>query len=89
MFWRKRSAADFAEEIKAHLELEADELEREGLSKDQAQWTARREFGNLTAARERFHMRGRWVGLDKLLRDVRSAAIHSNHCGPLQLGGRI
>ena len=71
MFWRKRSAADFAEEIKAHLELEADELELEGLSKDQAQWTARREFGNVTAARERFNMRGRWVGLDKLLRDVR------------------
>ena len=71
MFWRKRSAADFAEEIKAHLDLEADELEREGLSKDQAEWKARREFGNVTAARERFYMRGRWVGLDKLLRDVR------------------
>ena len=26
MFRRKRSAEDFAEEIKAHLELEADEL---------------------------------------------------------------
>jgi hypothetical protein len=30
MFWRKRSAEDFAEEIKAHLELEADDLKREG-----------------------------------------------------------
>ena len=34
MFWRKRSADDFAEEIKAHLELEADELKREGLSEE-------------------------------------------------------
>ena len=30
MFKRKRSAEDFAEEIKAHLELEADELRIEG-----------------------------------------------------------
>ena len=28
MFKRKRNAEDFAEEIKAHLELEADELQR-------------------------------------------------------------
>ena len=30
MFRRKRSAEDFAEEIKAHLELEADELRERG-----------------------------------------------------------
>ncbi len=71
MFWRKRSAEDFAEEIKAHLELEADELKREGLSEDEARWKARREFGNVRAAQERFYLKGRWVGLDKLLRDVR------------------
>ena len=47
MFRRKRSAEDFAEEIKAHLEFEAEDLEREGVSKDEAQWKARREFGNV------------------------------------------
>jgi predicted permease len=71
MFRRKRSAEDFAEEIKAHLELEADELKREGLSEDEARWKARREFGNVRAAQERFYLKSRWVGLDKLLRDVR------------------
>jgi len=71
MFGRKRSAEDFAEEIKAHLELETDELKREGLSEDEARWKARREFGNVRAAQERFYLKGRWVGLDKLLRDVR------------------
>jgi hypothetical protein len=71
MFRRKRSAEDFAEEIKAHLELEADELKREGLSADEARWKARREFGNVCAAQERFYLKSRWVGLDKLLRDVR------------------
>src|SRR6202453_3003847 len=44
MFQRKRSAEDFAEEIKAHLELEADDLKQEGLSEDEARWKARREF---------------------------------------------
>jgi predicted permease len=71
MFRRKRSAEDFAEEINAHLELETDELKREGLSEDEARWKARREFGNVRAAQERFYLKGRWVGLDKLLRDVR------------------
>ena len=73
MFRRKRSAEDFAEEIKTHLELEADELRREGLSNDAARRKARSEFGNVGAARERFYMKNRWVGLDRLLRDVRFA----------------
>src|SRR5271154_2819500 len=71
MFRRKRSAEDFAEEIKAHLVLETDELKREGLSEDEARLKARREFGNVRAAQERFYLKSRWVGLDKLLRDVR------------------
>jgi predicted permease len=71
MFRRKRSAVDFAEEIKAHLELEADDLRSEGLSGDEAKWRARREFGNVRAAEERFHLKGRWVALDKLVRNIR------------------
>ena len=71
MFRRKRSAEDFAEEIKAHLALEADELEREGLGRDDARWAARREFGNVRAAKERFYLHGRLAWLDKMARDVR------------------
>ncbi len=71
MFRRKRSAEDFAEEIKAHLEHEADELEREGLSGDEARRVARCEFGNVRVAEERFYLKDRWAGLDKLVRDVR------------------
>jgi len=71
MFRRKRSAEDFAEEIKAHLELEADQLEGEGLNGDEARRMARCEFGNAGAARERFYLKDRWVSLDRLLRDVR------------------
>ena len=71
MFRRRRSAEDFVAEIKAHLELEADELRGEGLNEDEARWKARREFGNVRVAQERFYMKGRWVALDKLPRDLR------------------
>ncbi|KAA6457628.1 ABC transporter permease [Acidobacteria bacterium AB60] len=71
MWGRKRSDADFAEEIKAHLELEAEELRREGVNAEEAQWKARQAFGNVARAQERFHLMGRWVRLEKLWRDVR------------------
>jgi len=71
MFRRKRSAEDFRAEIEAHLALEADELKREGLGDEEARWKARREFGNVRAAQERFYLKDRWAGLDKLLRDLR------------------
>jgi predicted permease len=73
MFKRKRSVDDFVEEIKAHLELEADELKREGASEEDARRKAKVEFGSVSAAQERFHLRGRVVWLENLLRDVRFA----------------
>ena len=47
---RKRSTEDFAAEIKAHLELETDELKREGWSEEQARTQALRGFGNVQSA---------------------------------------
>src|ERR1700738_1080703 len=73
MFRRKRSAEDFRAEIEAHLELEADDLKAEGLSNDEARWKARRQFGNVRPAEERFSLKDRMVGLDNLLRHVRFA----------------
>jgi len=71
MFKRKRSAEDFRAEIEAHLALEAEDLRGEGLSEDEARWKSRRQFGNTRAAEERFYLRGRWVRLERLLRDIR------------------
>ncbi len=71
IFRRKRSAEDFEEEIRAHIELEAEELRREGMSEVDAGYKARRSFGNVRAVRERFYLRGRWVRLDMLLRDLK------------------
>ena len=58
MFKRKRSAEDFKAEIEAHLELEAEDLRQEGMSEDEARRKARREFGSLPAAQERFYLQG-------------------------------
>src|SRR5271163_4442788 len=73
MFKRTRSTDDFAEEIKAHLELEADELKSEGLSDDEARRKARVEFGSVRAAHERFYLKSRIVWLDNLARDLKYA----------------
>ena len=73
MFRPKRTDGDFAEEIQSHIELEAEELRQEGLSEEDARWQARRKFGNVRAVQERFYMQGRWLWLDKLLRDLKHA----------------
>jgi macrolide transport system ATP-binding/permease protein len=59
MFRRRRSTEDFAEEIKAHLELEADELKGEGLTDGEAHRKSRVEFGSVQKSRERFYLRSR------------------------------
>ena len=71
MFRRKRSAEDFAEEIRSHLELEADELRADGENEQDAVRRARIEFGNVRAAQELFYLKGRWQSFDKLMNDLR------------------
>ncbi len=73
MFRRKRSANDFAEEIKAHLELEAKALQGEGLSEEEAGRKARLEFGNVGSTQESFYLKDRAVWFDNLVRDVQFA----------------
>jgi macrolide transport system ATP-binding/permease protein len=71
MFRRRRSREDFAAEIQAHLELEADELKREGLGAEEAWRRAHVEFGSVRATQERFYLRGRVAWLDTLARDLK------------------
>ena len=80
MFKRKRTAEDFAEEIRAHLDLEADELRAEGLSDEEARRRSRVEFGNVQNASERFYLRGRIQWLDNILRDLRYSLRSLAHC---------
>src|SRR5918999_1145719 len=71
---RPRSDNDFEQEIEAHLALETDRLIADGLTPDDARDAARRAFGGVLVARERFHeSRSRWVWLEQLVQDVRYA----------------
>lgn len=73
MFRRRRSADDFAEEIKSHIELQADALQNEGLSEEEAFRRARVEFGSAQVAQERFYLSSRIVWFDNLAHDIRFA----------------
>ncbi len=55
MFWRRRTSRDFQEEVRAHLQMEAERLREQGLSESDAGFAARRAFGNVTQAEERFY----------------------------------
>jgi putative ABC transport system permease protein len=73
MFRRRRSTDDFSDEIQSHLALEIDRLREEGMSREDAEFAARRRFGNVTRARERYYEQGRWLLIDHLQQDVRFA----------------
>ena len=71
MFGRNRKLDDFTSEIEAHLQLEIERLQEQGLSADEARAAARRSFGNVTLSRERFYESSRWLGWDHFWQDVR------------------
>ena len=71
MFRRRRKPSDFGAEIEAHLDLETERLRDEGLSEEGARAAARRSFGNVTHAEERFYEAKRWLWWDHLWQDVR------------------
>src|SRR5215472_7935728 len=79
MSGRERKPDDFSAEIKAHLELESDRFRDEGLSEREARAAARRSFGNVMHAEERFYESSRWLWWDHLRQDLRYAARMLRH----------
>ena len=72
--WRRRPDADFSAEVQAHIELETERLIADGVSPADAWARARKAFGNVAAAEERFHESSRWVWLEQLARDLEYGA---------------
>src|SRR5215471_1190733 len=68
---RRRPPADFSAEIEAHIALEVERLRERGLGEEEAQAAARRSFGNVLRAQERYYEAGRWIWADQLWQDVR------------------
>ncbi|MFZ0661170.1 MAG: ABC transporter permease [Acidobacteriaceae bacterium] len=73
MFRHGRSPDDFEAEIQSHLELEAEQLQAEGRTGQEAHRRARIGFGSVVATRERFYEGSHAVWLENLLRDFRFA----------------
>jgi predicted permease len=71
MFGRKRRVDDFTAEIEAHIQLEAERLREQGLSEEEARAAARRSFGNVTRAEERFYESRRCLWWDNFCQDAR------------------
>ena len=75
MTWhpRRPSDKDVQREIQDHLDLEAEERAREGLSDDQAARAARLAFGNPSLVNEDMRAAWRWGLIEEIIRDVRHA----------------
>jgi macrolide transport system ATP-binding/permease protein len=70
---RRRRYDELAESIREHLEEKIEDLMENGLSREEATRTARREFGNVTLIEERGREVWQWPKLESVLGDVRYA----------------
>ena len=73
LFIRRRRYNDLSVSIQEHLEEKIDELMEDGMSREEATRTARREFGNVTLIEEHSREVWQWHWIENLLRDVRYA----------------
>jgi putative ABC transport system permease protein len=72
MFGR-RSQTDFENEVRVHLEMEADRLRKQGLSPAAAERAARRNFGNVGVVEDRFYHAQRFASVQDFGRDLKQA----------------
>ena len=72
MFGR-RSQHDFEDEIRSHLQMEVERLKAQGMSPADAQRLARRSFGNVGVAEDRFYDGQRLAWMQDAGRDLRLA----------------
>ena len=72
MFGR-RSQRDFEDEIRSHLQMEVDRLKAQGMSPEDAERYARRAFGNVGVAEDRFYHGQRFAWVQDAGRDLRHA----------------
>src|SRR5262245_18990948 len=70
---RRRADAEIGGEIDAHLAQLADRFRRAGMTPAEARAAARRQFGNVTRAREEVYRLNGFGWLDSLAQDVRDA----------------
>ncbi|HEV8385175.1 MAG TPA: ABC transporter permease [Candidatus Acidoferrales bacterium] len=70
---RRRKEAELEEELRFHLDEEAEQRQAEGLSTEQARWAARRDLGNVALLQESTRATWGWTSLEQLGQDLRYA----------------
>jgi hypothetical protein len=73
LFSRRRRYDELSETIREHLDEKIADLMDRGMSREEAERTARREFGNVTRIEERSREVWQWPALESLLSDLRFA----------------
>jgi hypothetical protein len=71
LFSRRRLYGDLSEEIQEHLEEKIEELVASGMSMEEATYTGRREFGNVTLTKEDSREVWRWSAVENVIEDIR------------------
>jgi predicted permease len=81
LFSRRRLYGDLSEEIQQHLEEKIEELVAGGMSRKEAKYAARREFGNVTLTEEDSRAVWHWAAIEDFFTDVRFGArmLRKNH----------
>src|SRR5215471_4645206 len=70
---RRRLYGDLSDEIQEHLAEKIEELVASGMSRKEATYAARREFGNARLIEERGREVWQWPSLESLIADIRYA----------------
>ena len=73
LFSRRRRFEELAESVREHLAERVDELVSEGMAREEAEFAARREFGNVALMEERGREVWQWPTVESVLADVRFA----------------
>jgi len=71
LFSRRRLYGELSEEIREHLEEKIEELVAGGMSREEAAYAARREFGSVTLTEEDSRTVWRWPRVENMIEDVR------------------
>jgi predicted permease len=74
LFTRRRRYSELSESIREHLEEKIADLMDEGMTKAEAERSARREFGNVAVIEERSHEIWQWSTLESTCADLGYAA---------------
>ena len=72
--WRRKQERELEEEIRSHLEIAARERADRGESPQNAEHSARREFGNVSLVQGVTRDQWGWVWVEEFLQDLRYAA---------------